>query len=166
MYTVFDKNDIKYTEDNQDDRKVIIVNNSETNLSDSINMETISKCTNLTGTMHPYVIFNDKNHDGISSEIMTETRDSIHENHKENNTISEVLDQQSISNSVQDTGYQTYSMSNTMHTTESYSNISVSHKTHWNEQIAIKDNTQLSWREDTRNIFSSTPSKHNKRDES
>lgn len=164
---VLDENDMKSTEDNQDHRKFFI-NNGGTNLHDFSNMKTSSKYANSTGnTVLPYAtIFNDKNHyDGISEKILTEIGSSMHGNQKRSNTISEALDQPSISNSVQDTGYQTCSMSNTMHTVESYSNISVSHKTHWNEQIIkSKDNTRLSWGENTRNIFSSTPSKCDKQD--
>lgn len=167
LCTVLDENDMKSTEDNQDHRKFFI-NNGGTNLHDFSNMKTSSKYANSTGnTVLPYAtIFNDKNHyDGISEKILTEIGSSMHGNQKRSNTISEALDQPSISNSVQDTGYQTCSMSNTMHTVESYSNISVSHKTHWNEQIIkSKDNTRLSWGENTRNIFSSTPSKCDKQD--
>ncbi|XP_026825611.1 protein aurora borealis isoform X2 [Ooceraea biroi] len=110
-FIAFDENDMQCTEGNQDDRKLIL-NNSEMNLCDSINMEASKYASSA------------KNHCDDSPKIITEMGNSMHRNHKQSNAISETLDQQSISNSVQDTGYQTYSTSNMTHTVESYSNIS------------------------------------------
>lgn len=114
------------------------------------------------------VIFSDKDHNnGASLKMMTEMQSLTRESCKRNNIMSGVFTQQSISNTVQDTGYQTYSMNNTMHMVDSYSDTSISQKIHCNERIIIsKDNVQLSWKENMSNVFSSTPSKCNKDNES
>lgn len=136
------------------------MNNDKTH--DSIDMEELPKCINLIdNTVHSSaIVFRDKEQNEISSKIPPAS--FIRESHKRSNIISGAFDQQSISNLVQDTGYQTHSMNSTMHTIDSY-NTSTNHKTFWNEKIVIsKDNTQLSWKENIRNVFSSTPSKYNK----
>lgn len=85
----------------------------------------------------------------------------MHKNHKQSITISDTLDPSCISNSVQDTGYQTYSMESTMHTIDSYNISMQNHKVQLKEQtVTFKDNAQFSWQEDMQNVFSSTPSKH------
>lgn len=142
--------------------KLIMTNNKT---HGSINMEELPKCINLIdNTVHSSaIVFSDKEQNEISSKIAPEMASFIRESHKRSNIISGAFDQQSISNSVQDTGYQTHSMSSTMHTLDSY-NTSTNHKTLWNEKIMTsKDNAQLSWRENIRNVFSSTPSKYNKK---
>lgn len=165
------ENSIKDTsldENNMDNREIIIVHNDKTNVCDSVNMEELPRCIDSADTNTVYfdaVLFNDKGHNNdIDLKIKTEIESSMQESHKQSNAMFGTFDQQSISNSVQDTGYQTYSMNNTMHTVDSYSNISMNYKTHWNErQVTSKDNnTQLSWRENIGNVFSSTPSKRNK----
>ncbi|XP_029169713.1 LOW QUALITY PROTEIN: protein aurora borealis [Nylanderia fulva] len=156
--TSFNENNMKCIEDNHK----IIVNNDKTNLCDSVNMEESPK--NLTKANN-FNVFNDQGHNnGIDLKITTEIENSRQESHKQSNTMFGTSDQQSISNSAQDTGYQTYSMNNTMHTVDSYNNISMNYKTHCNErQVTSKvNNTQLSWRENIENVFSSTPSKYNK----
>ncbi|XP_024882099.1 protein aurora borealis-like [Temnothorax curvispinosus] len=147
--------DVKRTGDSD---KLIIINNDKTNACDSINMEELPKCINSTDNIvhSSAVVFSDKEHN-------KETASFSRENHKRSNIMSGAFEQQSISNSVQDTGYQTHSMNSAMCTIDSY-NTSTNHKTLWNEKIAMsKDYTQLSWRENIRNVFSSTPSKHNKK---
>lgn len=71
-----------------------------------------------------------------------------------------IPDQQSISNYAQDTGYQTYSMSNV---TDGYSS-PTKQKPFWGERILITDDEfRLSeWKENMKNIFSSTPSRSNR----
>ncbi|XP_076162836.1 aurora kinase A activator-like protein bora [Ptiloglossa arizonensis] len=83
---------------------------------------------------------------------------------QQTNTILGISDQQSISNSVQDTGYQTYSMSNTTNVTDSYNSTPVKQKACWRDQILlIDDEFRMSdWKENVKNIYSSTPSKTNK----
>lgn len=155
---------MKRTEDNHE----IIVHNNKTNICDSINMDELPKCINSADMNTVYfdaIPFNDKGQNNdIGLKIKTEIESSTQESHKQSNAMFGTFNQQSISNSVQDTGYQTYSMNSTMHTVDSYSNISVNYKTRWNErQVTSKDNnTQLSWRENIENVFSSTPSKCNK----
>lgn len=147
--------DMKRTADNGKS-----MNNDKTH--DSIDMEELPKCINLIdNTMHSSaIVFSDKEQNEISSKIPPAS--FIRESHKRSNIISGAFDQQSISNLVQDTGYQTHSMNSTMHTIDSY-NTSTNHKTLWNEKIVTsKDNTQLSWKENIRNVFCSTPSKYNK----
>ncbi|XP_070153366.1 protein aurora borealis [Polyergus mexicanus] len=162
--TSLDKNDVKHTEDNHE----IIVHNNKTNICDSINMEELPRCTDSADMNTMYfdaVLFNDKEHNNdIGLKIKTEVKSSTQESYKQSNAMFGTFDQQSISTSVQDTGYQTYSMNSTMHTVDSYSNISMNYKTRWNErQVTSKDNnSQLSWRENIGNVFSSTPSKCNK----
>lgn len=63
----------------------------------------------------------------------------------------------------QDTGYQTYSSSNSTSNIDSYST-SVKQKLHWDEKIVSADDTvQLSdWKDNIKNMISSTPSKYNR----
>lgn len=155
---------MKSTEDNHE---IIIMHNDETNVFNSINMEELPRCTNSANMDTVYfdaVLFNNKEDDNdMDLKIKTEIKNSMQKSHKQNNTMFGTFDQQSISNSVQDTGYQTYSMNSTMHTVDSCSNISVNYKTRRNEQVISKNNnTQLSWRENIESVFSSTPSKCNK----
>lgn len=155
---------MKHTEDNHE---IISIHNDETNVCDSINMEELPRCINSVNMDTVYfdaVLFNDKeDNNDIDLKIKTEIKNSMQESHRQNNTMFGTFDQQSISNSVQDTGYQTYSMNSTMHTIDNYSNISVNYKTRRNEQVTSKNNnTQLSWRENIGSVFSSTPSKCNK----
>ncbi|KAL6432832.1 hypothetical protein ACFW04_006296 [Cataglyphis niger] len=162
--TSLDKNNVKHTEDNHE----IIVHNNKTNICDSINMEELPRCINSVDMNTVYfdaVLFNNKGQNNdVGLKIKTEIESSTQESHKQSKAIFGTFNQQSISNSIQDTGYQTYSMNSTMHTVDSYSNISANYKTRWNErQVTSKDNnTQLSWRENIGNVFSSTPSKRNK----
>ncbi|XP_032667546.1 uncharacterized protein LOC116842431 [Odontomachus brunneus] len=155
-------------EGTEDDYKITIVNNGKTNLCDSVSIGTLSKYTNPIGSTVQInsVESSEKNHDTIS--FITATRmnkDSMHKNHKQSITI-DTLGPWCTSNSVQDTGYQTYSMSSTMHTVDSC-NISLqNHKVQPKEHIVnttFKDfacsSVQLSWKDDMRNVFSSTPSK-------
>lgn len=147
-----------------EDNHGIIVNNDKTNVCDSVNMEELPRYIDSieTNTVHYDVVFNDKDHNN-DLKITTEIESSTQESHKQSNAMFGTFDQQSISNSVQDTGYQTYSMNSTMHTVDSYNNISMNYKTRWNDRLTSKDNnTQLSWRENIGNVFSSTPSKCNK----
>lgn len=148
----------------EDNHEIIIVNNDKTNVCDSVNMEELPRYIDSieTNTVHYDVVFNDKGHNN-DLKITTEIESSTQESHKQSNAMFGTFDQQSISNSVQDTGYQTYSMNSTMHTVDSYNNISMNYKTRWNDRLTSKDNnTQLSWRENIGNVFSSTPSKCNK----
>lgn len=121
---------MKRTEDNHE----IIIHNDETNLCDSINMEELPRCINLVNTDTAYfdaILFNDKeDNNDMDLKIKTEIKNSTQESYKQNDTT---FDQQNISNSVQDTGYQTYSMNGTMHAVDSYSNMSVNYKTPRNE---------------------------------
>jgi len=152
------ENDMKRIEDNGK----LIINNDKTNAC-SINTEELPKCINSTdNTVHSNdIVFNDKEYNNeISLKIVPEIASFSRKNHKRSNIMSGAFEQQSIS--VQDTGYQTHSMNSIMHTIDSY-NTSTSHKTLWNERIATsRDNAQLSWRENIKNVFSSTPSKYNK----
>ncbi|XP_078050588.1 aurora kinase A activator-like protein bora [Augochlora pura] len=69
-------------------------------------------------------------------------------------------DQQSVSNSVQDTGYQTYSMSSTTNITDSCNNTPVKQKICYSERVLLTDDVQSTdWNENMKNIFCSTPSK-------
>lgn len=71
--------------------------------------------------------------------------------------------QQSVSNSIQDTGYQTCSMSNTANVTDSYST-PTKQKAYWGDRILMSDDELRlpEWRENMKNIFSSTPSRSNR----
>ncbi|XP_011699998.1 PREDICTED: protein aurora borealis [Wasmannia auropunctata] len=155
------ENHVKRTEDNG---KLTIRSNDKTNACDSINMEELPKSINSTdSTVHSdAVVFSNKEYDEISLKIAPETASFSRESHKRSNIMSGAFERQSISNSVQDTGYQTYSMNSITQATDS-NDTSTSHRTLWNENMAVsRDNTQLSWRENMRNVFSSTPSKYNK----
>ncbi|KAL6257461.1 hypothetical protein P5V15_011032 [Pogonomyrmex californicus] len=155
------ENDVKHTEDND---KLINMNNDKADACESVNTEELQKCINSISNIESsnVTIFYDKEHSNEINLKTTEITNFVHERHKRSNIISGAFDQQSISNSIQDTGYQTYSMnSSTMHTIDSYN--TSNQKTYLNEKIMTpKDNTQLSWRENIRNVFSSTPSKHDK----
>ena len=95
------------------------------------------------------------------------------ENHKTNfnesyamqqsNMLSGNYVQQMPFSSAQDTGYQTYSSSNITSNTDSYST-SIKQKLHWDDRIPqIEDEVQLAdWRENMKNMISSTPSKFNR----
>lgn len=152
------ENNVKHPEDSD---KLIIINSNKTNTYESINMEELSKCINSTDSIErSNVVFSEERNNEISLKILPKTANFSRENPKETNMMSGAFEQQSISNSVQDTGYQTHSMNSITHTIDSYN---TSTKTLWNEQLVIsKDNTQLSWRENINCVFSSTPSKYNK----
>lgn len=157
------ENDVKRTEDSD---KLMLVNNHKTNICETINMKELPRCINLTDNIeHSNVVFSDKEYNNeINLKILSETAENFsRESPKQNNVMSGAFKQQSISNSVQDTGYQTYSMNSITHTIDSY-DTSTNHKTLWNEKLVMSnDNAQLSWRENIRNcVFSSTPSKYNK----
>ncbi|XP_025995252.1 protein aurora borealis isoform X2 [Solenopsis invicta] len=158
------ENHVKRTEDNDE---MIIVNNDKTNACDSINMEELPNCTNSTDntTYSDAIVFSDKeyNNEISSLKVAPETASFSREDHKWSNIMSGAFEQQNISNSVQDTGYQTHSMSSTLPTIDNY-NTSTNYKTLCNERMTSKENAQLSWRESIR--FSSTPSKYNKENES
>ncbi|KYN44897.1 hypothetical protein ALC56_00893, partial [Trachymyrmex septentrionalis] len=159
------ENDVKCTEENG---KWIIINNDRTNACDSVNMEETKSINSPDNTVHSNgVVLNDKEYNNeISLKIASEVTSFSRKSHKQSNIMSGAFEQQSISNSIQDTGYQTCSMNSMMHTIDSY-NTSMSQKTLWNERILTsRDIAQLSWKENMTNVFSSTPSKYNKERES
>ncbi|XP_012221144.2 protein aurora borealis [Linepithema humile] len=162
-------NDCEKLSDHENDKRIEedhILIGHKTNLDESVNMVELPRYLNtVDNTVYSSdVIFSDKDHNnGASLKMMTEMQNFTRGSYKRSNVMSGAFTQQSISNTVQDTGYQTYSMNNTMHMADSYSDTSVSHKTHCNERIVTsKDNVQLSWKENMSNVFSSTPSKCNK----
>ncbi|XP_017886946.1 protein aurora borealis [Ceratina calcarata] len=69
-----------------------------------------------------------------------------------------ISDRQSVSNCAQDTGYQTYSMSNVT------DNTPTKQKSCWGDRVLVTDDEfRLSeWKENMKNIFSSTPSRSNR----
>ncbi|KAG7212052.1 hypothetical protein KM043_012408 [Ampulex compressa] len=80
------------------------------------------------------------------------------------NTLLGISDLQSISNSRQDTGYQTYSMSSTTNAIDSCNETQVKEKLCWGDRILLtEDEVRMSdWKQNMRNVFSSTPSRHNR----
>ncbi|XP_018057531.1 PREDICTED: protein aurora borealis [Atta colombica] len=159
------ENDVKYTEENS---KWIIINNDRTNACDSVNMEETKSINSPDNIVHSNSIeLNDKEYNNETSlKIVPEVTSFSRKSHKQSNIMSGAFEQQSISNSIQDTGYQTYSMNSMMHTIDSY-NTSMNQKIIWNERIVTsRDIAQLSWKENMMNVFSSTPSKYNKERES
>lgn len=156
-------------EDTEDNRKMTIVNNDKGNLCDfadveiSRHIDPISDAAQLNS-----VVLNDKDHNVTSSTTAIEMeKNSMHKSHKQSNTMFGTFDPSSISNSVQDTGYQTYSMNSTVHTVDSYSISMQNHKAQSTEQtVTSKNDALLSWKEDMLNVFSSTPSKCKKEKES
>ncbi|KZC10789.1 PREDICTED: protein aurora borealis [Dufourea novaeangliae] len=82
---------------------------------------------------------------------------------QQTHTVLGISDQQSVSNSAQDTGYQTYSMSSTANVTDSYNGTPVKQKVCWDDRIVLTDDEfRLSdWKENM-NIFCSTPSRSNR----
>ena len=159
------ENDVKYTEENG---KWIIINNDRTNACDSVNMEETKSINSPDNIVHSNSIeLNDKEYNNETSlKIVPEVTSFSRKSHKQSNIMSGAFEQQSISNSIQDTGYQTYSMNSMMHTIDSY-NTSMNQKIIWNERIVTsRDIAQLSWKENMMNVFSSTPSKYNKERES
>lgn len=157
------ENDVKCIEDNG---KWIITNNDRTNACDSVNMEETKSIISSGNTVHSNaIVLNDKEYE-TSLKIAPEITSFSRKGHKQSNIMSGAFEQQNTSNSVQDTGYQTYSMNSMMHTIDSY-NTSMSQKTLWNERMMMsRDIAQLSWKENMTNVFSSTPSKYNKERES
>ncbi|XP_020292287.1 uncharacterized protein LOC109858953 [Pseudomyrmex gracilis] len=144
--TSLNENSVKDTEDNC---KVIIVNNDKRTLCDSINInEKLAKCVNLNDYPRhcDATMLNENNCNDGNFKLKTDMETSVHEERKQIVTMFNSFDQQN-SNAVQDTGYQTYSMNNTMQIVDSYSNTSVNHKVYTSEQVMSRDNTQLSWKE-------------------
>ncbi|KAF3429679.1 hypothetical protein E2986_02192 [Frieseomelitta varia] len=78
------------------------------------------------------------------------------------NTILGISDVQSVSNSAQDTGYQTYSM-NSATNVDNY-NTPVKQKAYWEDRILMTNGEFClpDWKENIKNIFSSTPSRSNR----
>ena len=75
-----------------------------------------------------------------------------------------VSSHQSAFNSAQDTGYQTYSMSNITGNTDNCSITPVKQKIHWDTKVSQNDEIKLSdWQDNMNNMFSSTPSKYTRR---
>lgn len=97
----------------------------------------------------------------VTDSCKMNTNDSIFQ---QTNAMLATSNQQSISNSAQDTGYQTYSMNNTTNVTDSYDITPIKQKLCWGDQILITDDEfPLSdWKENMKNIFSSTPSRTNR----
>ncbi|KAL0130686.1 hypothetical protein PUN28_002367 [Cardiocondyla obscurior] len=156
------EHDVKCTEDNG---KLLFLNNGKTNIYDSMNMRKLPNCINSIDNIMQSnsIVFNDKKYNNeICLKISPNTTSFSREKHKQSNIMSGAFEHQRISNSIQDTGYQTCSMNSTTYTIDSY-NISTNHKAIWNEKMMTKNNTQLSWKEDIQSVFSSTPSKSNKK---
>ncbi|KOC60874.1 Protein aurora borealis [Habropoda laboriosa] len=86
---------------------------------------------------------------------------------QQTNTMLGISDQQSVSNSVQDTGYQTYSMSSTTNITDSYNTTPIKQKACWGDRILMTDEKfrLYDWKENMKNVFSSTPSRSNREKE-
>ncbi|EFN75232.1 hypothetical protein EAI_01606 [Harpegnathos saltator] len=153
------------TEATEDNREIIVVNN-ETNLcGGSADVET-SKYTHPISAIVQFkpVVLNNQIHNATSLTSATEIEKSCtHKSYKQSNTMFGTSDPSSILNSVQDTGYQTYSMNSIMHTVDGY-NISMQNPKVQSKEQTVTSNhdAQLSWKEDMPNVFSSTPSKCNK----
>ncbi|XP_031826709.2 aurora kinase A activator-like protein bora [Nomia melanderi] len=81
---------------------------------------------------------------------------------QQTNAMLGMSDQHSVSNSVQDTGYQTYSMSSTVNVTDSYNITPVKPKTGYSHLLADDEFRLSDWKENMKNIFSSTPSRSNR----
>ncbi|XP_060827329.1 protein aurora borealis [Bombus pascuorum] len=83
---------------------------------------------------------------------------------QQTNAMLGISGQQSVSNSIQDTGYQTCSMSNTANVTDSYGTTPTKQKAYWGDRILMSDDELRlpEWRENMKNIFSSTPSRSNR----
>lgn len=73
-------------------------------------------------------------------------------------------DQQSVSNFIQDTGYQTNSMSSTTNVIDSYNITPVKQKAYWEDRVPLADDefSLFDWKENMKNRFCSTPSKSNR----
>lgn len=146
--------------DKEDSHKMTVVTSNKNSLCDFAGIDT-SRYTDPIGdtVQHNPIVSNDNT---TSSATATEIeKSSMHKSHKQSNTMFGIFDPSSISNSVQDTGYQTYSMNGTMHMIDSYSISTQNHNVQPKEQtVMFKDDAQLSWKEDMRNVFSSTPSKY------
>ncbi|CAK9797412.1 Protein aurora borealis [Anthophora plagiata] len=86
---------------------------------------------------------------------------------QQTNAMLGISDQQSVSNSVQDTGYQTYSMSSTTNVNDSYNSTPIKQKAYWGDRILMTDEKFRlpDWKENMKNIFSSTPSRSNREKE-
>lgn len=84
---------------------------------------------------------------------------------QQTNAMLGTSDRQSGSNSVQDTGYQTYSMSNTTNVIDSYNSTPVKQKIYRRDRILMTDDEfhLADWKENMKNIFSSTPSRSNRK---
>lgn len=95
----------------------------------------------------------------VTDSCKMNTNDSIFQ---QTNAMLATSNQQSVS--AQDTGYQTYSMNNTTNVTDSYNITPVKQKLYWGDQILITDDefALSDWKENMKNIFSSTPSRTNR----
>ncbi|XP_014482836.1 PREDICTED: protein aurora borealis [Dinoponera quadriceps] len=152
----------------EDNRKIAIVNNSQADLYNFADTET-PKYENPFGNIVQIKsdVSGDKGRNdatGSTTAIEME-KHSMYKSHKQSNTMFSTFDPLCISSSVQDTGYQTYNTSSTVHTIDSYSISTQNHTDQAAEQTS-KDDAHLSWKEDMRNVFSSTPSKYRKEKES
>lgn len=140
------------------DRKLKIVNNCKTNLCNSVDTKISRFTVPVDNTIYSDVS-NIKVHNGTNLKILTEvTKNSTYD---KQSIISGAFDSGSIFNSIQDTGYETYGVSSTMHTPVSYDNTSLNHKVYWNEHITTFKDDQSPWKNNMKNVFSSTPSKRN-----
>ncbi|XP_076642906.1 aurora kinase A activator-like protein bora [Halictus rubicundus] len=101
----------------------------------------------------------ERNFETEDTEFSTKNQNDVH-----TFTKLGMSDLQSVSNSVQDTGYQTYSMSSTVNMTDSCNGTPVKQKNYYGERILLTDDEfRLSdWKENMKNIFCSTPSKTNR----
>ncbi|XP_076640533.1 aurora kinase A activator-like protein bora [Colletes latitarsis] len=139
-------------------------------MNDLTEREVISKSSNHSNQYQKTEApeFNFKQHNTVN--VFKQLTDSCKMHTNENCILQQtngtlgISDQQSVSNSVQDTGYQTCSISNTMNITDSYNCTPVKQKAYWGDQIlSTDDDFRLSdWKENIKNIFSSTPSRTNR----
>ncbi|XP_017762083.1 PREDICTED: protein aurora borealis [Eufriesea mexicana] len=181
-----DQSNIKHKEltDNHSIDRSFNKINAEEKVDNILNLENNSMCIQVdtlaeikvlekksTQTEYNYEnrILELKNHNAEST--FKNLTDSCKMNTNENsmfqqtNAILGISDQQSGSNSVQDAGYQTYSMSNTTNVIDSYNSSPVKQKVYRRDRILMTDDEfrLADWKENVKNIFSSTPSRSNRK---
>ncbi|XP_076279022.1 aurora kinase A activator-like protein bora [Lasioglossum baleicum] len=128
------------------------------------NFDNRSECAEVSDSPKTKIVvksstYSERNFETEDSEFSSKDQNNIH-----TFTKLGMSDQQSVSHSVQDTGYHTYNMSSTVNMTNSYNTTPVKQNIYCGERILLTDDElHLSdWKENMKNMFCSTPSRTNR----
>ncbi|XP_054001201.1 protein aurora borealis [Hylaeus anthracinus] len=156
---------------------------TEKKMDDFVCFDTNSTCIQVSSIAEPKIVSNSSTHSERypkteasefnvkqlnTSNAFKQSTDSckIYTNEscilQQTNATLGISDHYSVSNCVQDTGYQTYSMSSTTNINDSYNTTPVKQKASWDQNLTQDEFRLSDWKENMKNIFSSTPSKTNR----